>query len=357
MELSELPVYVYPIVFILLVIIVAVVSLLIGKRKYNQEHGIVKEKKVKAPKVKKENTGKKLKRAESASTPSSFKDEFDTDDEYDNAVESLKTAPAAKPKQRVVEGPVIVVDEKKVNEEEIIEWKPPTEDKKVISEQKSAVNETDNSASAATASTATASTATASSAAAAASTAATAAPVAAAAPLAEPSESNWDDEDLELFEARSYSFDEETQSGIVTDKSAAAAVAAKEEKPAEVPPETMYAFREKKEPSRNPEDDEGVQIFETKDEKPEPAPKIVPKEEPKVSNSKYAYFDAVMEKEKMETKKETEWQPPEQRTAPATPPASAASDSAASAASASTSATPKPKKSMQYIELDLDDKE
>lgn len=348
MELPEIPFYVYPIVFILLVILVAVVSLLIGKRKYNKEHGIVKEKKVKAPREKKEKPAKKLKRAESAATASSFKDEFDSDEEYEDAVESLKTAPAAKPKQRVVEGPVIVVDEKKVNEEEVIEWKPPTEDKKSVAEPETVpVKEADPMN--ATASTATAASVTPDTA-----SAASATPVFVAAPVppAEPSENNWNDDDLELFEARAYSFDEETQSGFMTDKTAAvAATAAVEEKPAEVPPENIYAFREKKEPSRNPEDDEGVQIFETKDEKPEPAPKIAPKDEPKVSNSKYAYFDAVMEKEKME--KETEWQPPEQRTAPAASAAPTTSNQGTSA----TSATPKPKKSMQYIELDLDDKE
>lgn len=314
MELTEIPIYVYPIVFVLLVIVVAAISLLFGKRKYNKENGIVKEKKVKTPR---EKTGKKLKRAESAASAASaasFKDEFDTDDEYENAVESLKSEPAAKPKQNDVTGPVIVVDEKKVNEEEIIEWKPPTEEKKIISEPEPVVDTTNEFAT----------------------------PVAAAAvsaaiiPPAEPAETDWDDEDLELFEARTYSFDEETQSGIVTDKAAAV----KEEKPAEVPPESIYAFREKKEPSRDPADDEGVQIFETKDEKPMP----VPKNDQKVNNSKYAYFDAVMEKEKMGAKKETEWQPPEQRTAPIAP---TASDTAPS----------KPKKSMQYIELDLDDKE
>ncbi|WNY23130.1 hypothetical protein MmiHf6_04320 [Methanimicrococcus hongohii] len=311
MELSDIPIYVYPILFILLVIIVAVVSLFIGKRKFNKDNGIVKEKKVKEPKPPKE--GKKLKRKEETA-PASFKDEFDSDEDYDNAVESLKSAPAAKPKQKIVEGPVIVVDENKVNEEEVIEWKPPTEEKKAVNE------------------------------AAAAATPASAAPAAAAAavaaaPLAEPSEDEWNDEDLELFEARAYSFDEETQSGYVSDKPVA-----KDETPVEAPVETVYAFREKKEPTRNPEDDEGVQVFETKDEKPEP---VVPKaKEEKVSNSKYAYFDSVMEKEKAEAPKETEWQPPQERSAPAP-----SSDAPAE------SAPTKKKSGMQYIELDLDEKE
>ncbi|MBZ3935948.1 hypothetical protein [Methanimicrococcus blatticola] len=306
--LAELPIYVYPILFILLVIIVAAVSLFIGKRKYNQDNGIVKEKKVKAPKEPKksrEKTGKKLKRAEETA-PASFTDEFDSDEDYDNAVESLRAAPISKPSQKVVDGPVIVVDENKVNPEEVIEWKPPTEDKKVI-EAAPDVNEP------------------------------VPAPVVVA-PLDEPSESDWNDEDLELFEARAYSFDEETQSGYVSEKTPDKV----DEKPIEAPAETVYAFREKKEPSRDPSEDEGVQVFETKDEKPEPVPvKPIAKEEPKVNNSKYAYFDSVMEKEKSQE----QWQPPQERSAPA------------SASSPSESGAPKKKSGMQYIELDLDDKE
>lgn len=308
--LAELPVYVYPIVFVLLIIVVAVVALLVGKRKYNQDHGIVKEKKVKAPKEPKkpkEKTGKKLRRAEETA-PASFTDEFDSDEDYDNAVESLKTAPAAKPAQKVVNGPVIVVDENKVNQEEVIEWKPPTEEKKTVAEPVKPTVEP-----------------------------VVAAAAVAAVPPAEPSESDWNDEDLELFEARAYSFDEETQSGYVSDKPKET----KDEKPAEAPAETVYAFREKKEPSRDPSDDEGVQVFETKDEKPEPAAKPTAKDESKVNNSKYAYFDSVMEKEK--SVQETKWQPPQERSAPSP--------------SSSESETPKKKSGMQYIELDLDDKE
>ncbi len=306
--LADLPIYVYPIVFVLLVIIVAVVALLVGKRKYNQDNGIVKEKKVKAPKEPKkpkEKTGRKLRRAEETA-PASFTDEFDSDEDYDSAVESLKTAPAAKPAQKVVNGPVIVVDENKVNQEEVIEWKPPTEEKKAVAEPVKPAAE----------------------------------PVVAAAPAvtappAEPSENDWNDEDLELFEARAYSFDEETQSGYISDKPKEV----KEEKPSDASAEPVYAFRERKESTRDPADDEGVQIFETKDEKPEPAvSKPTAKDEPKVNNSKYAYFDSVMEKEKTQ---ETKWQPPQERSAPAP----------------SESETTKKKSGMQYIELDLDDKE
>ncbi|MDR0768211.1 MAG: hypothetical protein LBE57_07320, partial [Methanosarcinales archaeon] len=242
MALSDIPIYVYPILFILLVVIVAVVGLLIGKRKYNQEYGTVQEKKMKEPKPPKE--GKKLKRKEE-DAPANFKDEFDTDEDYDGAIESLKAAPASKQRQEVVAGPIIVVDENKINEEEVIEWKPPTEEKKTVSEAASAAN----------------------------------APAAVtAASLAEPSEDEWNDEDLELFEARTYSFDEETQSGYISNKPPAA----KEEKSAEAE-ETVYTFRERKEQSRNPADDEGVQIFETKDEEPEPAVQPKAKEEPKIS--------------------------------------------------------------------------
>ncbi|WP_316560055.1 hypothetical protein [Methanimicrococcus stummii] len=310
MELSDIPIYVYPILFILLVIIVAVVSLLIGKRKYNKDNGIVKEKKVKEPKQKKAKEGKKLKRAEE-SAPAKFTDEFDSDEDYDNAVESLKSE-SGKPKQKV-DGPVIVVDENKVNEEEVIEWKPPSDDKAVVDaapESDASVTDTaaQNSAVAATA---------------------------AAAPLAAPSEENWDDDDLELFEARAYSFDEETQSGYVSGKPSDADA----EPVIEAPVETPYAFRERKESSRDPADDEGVQVFENTDEKPEPAaPKA---KDEKANNTKYAYFDAVMEKEKSEVK-ETEWQPPQARSKPE---------------SSLAETSNKPKKSMQYIELDLDDKE
>lgn len=307
--LADLPIYVYPIVFVLLIIIVAVVALLVGKRKYNQDNGIVKEKKVKAPKEPKkpkEKTGRKLRRAEETA-PASFADEFDTDEDYDNAVASLKTAPAAKPSQKVVDGPVIVVDEKKVNPEEIIEWKPPAEDKKAVVEPVQPAADP-----------------------------VIAAAAAAPAPPAEPSESDWNDEDLELFEARAYAFDEETQSGYVSDKPKET----KPEKPVEAPAETVYAFRERKEPTRDPSDDEGVQVFETKEEKPDPAPaKPTAKDESKVSNSKYAYFDSVMEKEK--SVQETKWQPPQERAAPAP----------------LESETPKKKSGMQYIELDLEDKE
>ncbi|MDR0766869.1 MAG: hypothetical protein LBE57_00245, partial [Methanosarcinales archaeon] len=66
------------------------------------------------------------------------------------------------------------------------------------------------------------------------------------------------------------------------------------------------------------------------------------KEEPKISNSKYAYFDSVMEKEKSESApKAAEWQPPRERNAPEP---------------SSDTAPPKKKSGMQYIELDLDDK-
>ncbi|MDV0445017.1 hypothetical protein MmiAt1_05710 [Methanimicrococcus sp. At1] len=342
MELADIPIYVYPILFILLVIIVAVVSLLVGKRKYNKDNGIVKEKKVKEPKQK---TGKKLKRAE-PETAARYTDEFDSDEDYDNAVESLKAKPAAKPKQEVVEGPVIVVDENKVNEEEVIEWKPPADDKKAVSEptatesvpgesvQNSNGEQVSDNASSAADSENSGNL----------SAAGTGAAVSAAAAVLpdEPSESDWNDEDLELFEARTYAFDEETQSGYMTDKTEA-----KDKKPEESPAESIYAFRERKEPSRNPADDEGVQIIE--EEKPEPI-KPTPKEAPKVSNSKYAYFDAVMEKEKSENVKaeepEQKWQPPQQRSA----------DAPASGTSASETSS-KSKKSMQYIELDLDDKE
>ena len=310
MELSEIPIYVYPIAFILIVILVAVVSLLVGKRKYNKMNGVAPVKKEKVSKPK----GKKLKKSDAAApihVPETYrndhKDELDSDEEYEKAVESLRAKPAGNPNSAVVAGPVIVVDEKKVNEEPIIEWKPPVEEKKEVTEiQPKAV------------------------------------PVAAAVPtpaaVPAPQESDWNDDDLELFEARAYSFDEETQSGytaeFVADKPTA------KEAPVEVADENIYAFRERKQ-VRDPSDDEGVQFLETEEAKPVSEPEPAVKE--KKTSSKYAYFDSVMEKDKGSS---GEWKPPEKK-----------AETITSAPAAEKPSENKTKKAgMQYIELDLDEK-
>ena len=294
--MTLLSILLYGFLFILLVVIVAVVCLLLGKRKYNQKHGIVKEKKVKE--LQKPDEGKKLKHKEDTAS----KNELDTDEDYDNAIESLRAASAAKSEADAAEDS----DENKVGEDEVIEWKP------AVEERSAAPAETE-------------------------------APAAVvAAPLAEPSEDEWNDEDLELFEARAYSFDEETQSGYITDRTAAgtAAAAAHEEKPAEDSAESIYAFRERKGQTRDPEEDEGVQVFETREERLAQDAQLKAEDEPqKVSSTKYAYFDSVMEKEKAEKPPQAEWQPPQE-----------------TSESASDTAPPKKKSSMQYIELDLDDK-
>jgi hypothetical protein len=330
MELPEIlsnipPIVLYLIAFILLVIIVAVVSLLVGKRKYNKANGKTPEKKVKTAKPK---SGKKLRKTdppihiseeynngninENAAQNSSFRDELDSDEDYDNAVASLKSASTEKTSQTVVSGPVIVVDEKKINEEQIIEWKPPTEEKKEIKSENVAAAAAVTAAASAETKDET--------------------PIIVA-PVPAPSENDWNDDDLELFEARAYSFDEETQSGYVAGN---AAPNAEETKEAEVD-ETIYAFRERKS-TRDPSEDEGVQFLETVEEKPEKVSEPVAKE--RKTNSKYAYFDAVMEKEKSSPAED--WKPPEKKEpAPAAEPPT----------------EKKPKKSgMQYIELDLDEK-
>ncbi|MCL2549986.1 MAG: hypothetical protein FWE78_03500, partial [Methanimicrococcus sp.] len=143
-----------------------------------------------------------------------------------------------------------------------------------------------------------------------------------------PSENEWNDEDLELFEARSYAFDEETQSGYMKEK--------EQKTDCGEQADLAFVYRERREQNRDPADDEGVQVFETfEKETPPPAPA----EEPEKNNSKYAYFDSVMEKDKAQNEK-TEWKPPRNN----------------DETSAEDKSEGRPKKTMQYIELDLDEK-
>ena len=291
----------YPILIVfgvlLLILLLIFGAFYIGKRKYNRKNGIVKETKMKERKTKEKKVKVKNKKssirlsekdaAAAAAFSKSNSDEFENDDEYDEAVNTLKAESFKGKEKEVIQGPIIVVDENKAADE-VVEWKPPADDKIIVAEKEEAI-------------------------------------------AAEPSADGWNDEDLELFEARAYSFDEENQAGYI-----------KEEKPAarepEPPSEPVPVFRERREQTHDPADDEGVQVFETF-EKPEPKTESkaepVVKEEPKISNSKYAYFDAVMENEK-NSAPEKEWQPPVKK-----------EESASSEKSKKTG--------MQYIELDLED--
>jgi len=286
----------YPVLIIvgvlLLFIVVIVGAFLVGKRKYNADHGIVKEKKVKEKKGKdkKAETDVKLSEKDAAAVAAFNKSRGEgTEDNKESEKEVKPLKEEAARNKKVIEGPIIIVDENEPAEEEIIEWKPPAE------ENKNAVENEE--------------------------------PAAVVIPE-KPAGNEWDDEDLELFEARTYAFDEETQSGYMKER---------ERKTESEEEDLSFVYRERREQNRDPADDEGVQVFETF-EKEEPAP---PKaEEPKINNSKYAYFDSVMEKDKAQNEK-TEWQPPRNREE--TPAAEDKSEG-------------KPKKSMQYIELDLDEK-
>jgi len=331
----------YPILIVigvlLLFMLIVFGAFSIGKRKYNREHGIVKERKTRERPVREKSVRErpirekpikekevKQKRSKKSSIRLSEKDmaaeaafnkgfygESESDDEYEDAVNTLKaesvknttreTKERETKEREVIRGPIFFVDEHKATDE-VIEWKPPTEDKKVVGKT-AARSESQPS------------------------------------DIAAPSAGEWNDEDLELFEARAYSFDEKTQSGYIREEK-------REEKPAAAAPVTSHdavpVFRERREQIHDPAADEGVQVFETSEpKKPEQKPEYMmkkeePKAEPKVSNSKYAYLDAVIEKDKTSAPPQ-EWQPPGKRTE-----------------SASFSEKPK-KTSMQYIELDLED--
>ena len=298
---------------LLLFLLVIFGAFFFGKRKYNRENGIVKEKKVREKtgrdaKVKTKRTKSSIKLSEKDasaaavfnkdSTDDSYQ-ELEEDDDYLEAVNAFnadyaknKKASAASGSNRpVAQGPIIVVNEEKA-EEGFIEWKPIVEERKIVKE---------------------------------------------APPVAAPAADEWNDEDLELFEARAYSFDEETQAGYVKKERSAPREAPRAEI-REYEDKPVAPFRGHREQIHDPADDEGVQVFETFErEKPEPQPepkfesKSAPSEPPK-SNSKYAYFDSVMEKDKAENAPR-EWQPPEKR-----------------------KSKPSEKAGMQYIELDLDDK-
>ena len=304
MELSDIPIYVYPIAFILIVILVAAASLLIGRRKFKKANGVAPEIKEKPVKPK----GKTLRKSESAQerAENDYRDELDSEEEYKKAIEALRAKPVEKP------APVAAVEQED-EDEQIIEWKPPAEEKPEMKsepqEQEAAepeVVEPEEKPEPAVI------------------------PVVPIAAVPEPQEENWNDDDLELFEARAYSFDEETQSGYISEKSV-------NEAPVEIvePDKDIYAYRDRK-PNYDPADDEGVQFLGTKeDERPVSAPEPVANE--KRINSKYAYFDSVMEKDKGSSG----WKPPEKRAPmPAPEPEKKKTK----------------KQNMQYIELDLDEK-
>jgi hypothetical protein len=298
---------------LLLFLLVIFGAFFLGKRKYNQENGIVKEKKVREKtdretkaKPKKSRSSLKLSEKDAAAAAVFNKDsndgsnqEIEEDDDYQEAVNAFnadyaknkKESAASGSKQSVVQDPVIVIDEEEV-EEAFVEWKPVMGERKIVKKEP---------------------------------------------PVAAPAADEWNDEDLELFEARAYSFDEETQAGYVKKERPAPREAPRAET-REYEDKPVAPFRGHREQIHDPADDEGVQVFETFErEKPEPQSepqsesKSIPSEPPK-SNSKYAYFDSVMEKDKAENAPR-EWQPPEKR-----------------------KSKPSERAGMQYIELDLDDK-
>ncbi|MCL2863182.1 MAG: hypothetical protein FWE54_03715 [Methanimicrococcus sp.] len=306
--------------FILLFIIVVIGAFLIGKQKYNANNGIVNEKKVKEEKVKEEkvkekksNSDIKLSEKDAAAIAAfnkSGKEGTDDGNEYERDVSTLKEEAARN--KKVIEGPVIIVNDNEQNEqsepakkaevEEIIEWKPPAEENNSAAESNTAESNAAESNTAAIPD--------------------------------KPAGDEWNDEDLELFEARTYAFDEETQSGYMKERE-------QKKDGADEEAEMAFVHRERREQIHDPADDEGVQVFETfEKDKPAETPSKAAQEEAKRNNSKYAYFDSVMEKEQTE-KESTDWQPPQKRDESA--PAEGKSES-------------KPKKSMQYIELDLEDK-
>jgi len=253
---------------ILLFIVVPIGAFLIGKQKYNALHGIVKEKKVKEKKAGKEKSDSDIKLSEKdAAAVAAFNKNRDKEtgdsDAYDKEVNTLKEE--ASRDKKVIKGPIIVVNEngatnepadeptnEAVKDEEVVEWKPPAEEKKCVAETEAA---------------------------------------SAAAIPEKPEGDEWNDEDLELFEARTYAFDEETQSGYMKDKEEQKTAASEET-------DMPFIYRERREQMRDPADDEGVQVFETL-EKDQPAvePVKTDSDESKKNNSKYAYFDSVMEKE------------------------------------------------------------
>lgn len=303
----DILIYIFPIAFVILVIFAAVFGLLIGKHKFNKNHNIGKEKKIKTVKSESE---KKTRHSENAVAASSFSDEIETEEDYGRAVKSLKEEKAGKTSQKIIEGPVIIIDENKVNNEEVIEWKPPAEDKL---ETKPEIKGDENPASKEAISTHTV--------------------VSSDISL---SEEEWNDEDLEIFEARAYSFEEEKNGSPNTPAS----------QNQDVVLEETDTFRARKEQIYNSADDEGVQVFETKEEKPEPEP--FPKEEVKVSTSKYAYFDSVMENEKTAAPVKTESSALLERKESEPLLERKESDSVPAS---------KKKSGMQYIELELDDNE
>ena len=235
---------------ILLFVLVIAGAFFIGKRKYNRDHGIVKEKK---SDEKKENEPVEQKTVNTVS-----KEEENT----------VKTEVAEEKTQEIIEGPIIIVDENKIEDDEIIELNP---------QEKEEINS--------------------------------------------PSSGEWDDEDLELFEARTYSFDEKTQSGYVQEVNKNAPPVATE---------SDVTAREGHGQSHDPSEDEGVQVFETTENEKTELRETKTPDESRKSNSKYAYFDAVMEKEKTENAYKG-WQSSEKKAPPL-------------------------KKETDYIELDLKDK-
>ena len=263
----------YPLGYILLIVLVAAAALLIGKQKYKKAHPA--EKKAKTTPSEPEN------RNLSAGTP------VTADETRDKTAE---TDPAEVPNstQEVIEGPFIIVDEEKV-----AEWRPPSE--KRIGELAEEQEQSEKQESCQNAQ------------------------------AAEQAAANdeWTDDDLEIFEARAYAFsaDEETPAEAASE-------------PADDKDTDYLFFTREHETVHDPAEDEGVEVLEVKDL---PQKENTVPAEPKHANSKYAYFDSVMDKEKSENEKTGQCQ-------------------ADDAVIYGTKPEDKSKKnpSMQYIELDLE---
>ena len=298
----ETTTFIYPIAYIVLLILVAAAGLLFGKQKYNKANPYA---------MKEERPKKKDTEGRSKQNIRTFMAEKPQDDSLE---EDMKVAPDYT--QKNTENPVAFADEEKnynsrstafvfekpqedpaketspvsdPEEEKIAEWKPPSESKndegaeynenekhesvQVIQEKDDIQERTLND--------------------------------------------EWTDDDLEIFEARTYSFDKEENAADDTFEAG-----------------TFFTNRDRV-PKRDPSEDEGVQVIETNDFKRRE--ELPPVEPPKQSNSKYSYFDSIVEKDLYESAKQEQLR----------------SDDAVVYETNRTKKNP----SMQYIELDLNEKE
>jgi hypothetical protein len=224
----------YPIVYIILAILVAAAGLLLGRQKY--EERLIDEENAREDRSKQ--------------NIKTFKTEKP---QHEDAGTKKEKHAAPNSTQEVIEGPVIIVDEEKV-----VEWKPPAEKKIGEStaeheegKKENHMQETSKSS------------------------------------LFEErtlSKDEWTDDDLEIFESRTYAFDSDDEEADCTISAT----------------EPLYTSRDRT-AKRDPSDDEGVQVFDTNDFKGKDFKKghaKAPAEPQKQWHPKYAFIDSVIEKEK-----------------------------------------------------------